>query len=77
MAHNACLICLASSVSGHHRNALGKGGIVASTLTKLKQSSSLDIYVLESRLLCLVSNEQFVLLDVCGYGTQNIQSITI
>jgi hypothetical protein len=42
MAHTTCLVCLVSTVSGCHKNALGRGSTSSRHITKLEQS--LDIY---------------------------------
>jgi hypothetical protein len=39
MAHTACLVGLVSTVSGHHKNALGRGSISSRQITKLEQST--------------------------------------
>jgi len=43
MAHTDCLVCLVRTVSGHPKNALVKGNASSWHITKLKQSTSLDI----------------------------------
>jgi hypothetical protein len=45
MARASCLVCLVSTVSGHCKNALGRGSASSRHITKLKQSTFLfDIY---------------------------------
>jgi len=43
MAHTACLVCLVSIVSGHSKNALGRGSSSNGHITKLEQSTFLSI----------------------------------
>jgi hypothetical protein len=43
MAHTACLVCLVSSVSGHHKDALGRGSISSGQITKFQQSTLLQV----------------------------------
>ncbi len=44
MAHTACLVCMVSTVSGHCKNALRKGSVGGQRITKLEQSTFLDIH---------------------------------
>jgi hypothetical protein len=41
MPHVDCLVCLVSTVSGHHKNALNKGSTSSGNITKLEQSTFL------------------------------------
>ncbi len=41
MAHTACRVCLVSTVSGCHKNVLGKGSASSQHITKLKQPTFL------------------------------------
>jgi len=43
MAHTACLVCLVSTVSDHHKNALARPSISCRYKTKLEQSTFLQI----------------------------------
>ncbi len=43
MARIACLVCLVSTVSGLHKNALGRGSTSSGHITKLEQSTFLQI----------------------------------
>jgi hypothetical protein len=43
MAHTACLVCLVSIVSGHSKNALGRGSSSNGHITKFDQSTFLSI----------------------------------
>ncbi len=43
MPHTACLVCLVSTVSGLHKNALGRGRASSKHITKLEQSTFLKI----------------------------------
>jgi hypothetical protein len=44
MAHTNCLVCLVSAVSSHHKNTLRKASASNGHITKLEQSTFLDIY---------------------------------
>jgi len=44
VSQSACLVCLVSTVSGCHKSALGKGSASNVHITKLEQSTFLDIH---------------------------------
>ncbi len=44
MAHTNCLVSVASTVSDHHKNTLRKASASSGHITKLEQSTFLDIY---------------------------------
>jgi len=41
MVCTACLVCLVSTVSGCHKNAIGRGSATSQHITKLEQSTFL------------------------------------
>jgi hypothetical protein len=58
LTHTACLVCLVSTVSGHCKNALGRGIASSEHKTKLEQSTFLRFYGSPSQLFGLRSHRR-------------------
>ncbi len=80
MVHNACLVCLFSTVNGHRKkakNALGRGGARSRHTAKLKQSRfSLDIFGCNQNEQD-ISNRRFVKLKVWLCETVRCQTVVV
>jgi hypothetical protein len=66
MASTTCLVCLVSTVSGCHENALGRGSASSRHITKLEQST----------FVCLVSTVSGCHKNALGRGSASSRHIT-